>query len=251
MRFELIPYGNPVRFYGEDRPEGLYPLFVQNIVIDASVKPDHIPCMQFKDGMYSDRFGSTEYIEDTEGPVARCVTSVELELIFEQYDVHSIEYKEGWAFKGSTELFATFIDETMEGKSKATIEGNTGMRQIFKLRANSSYGKLGTSTRFASMKPVKRDGRKETFDRQKLMRGLVTATVKRDVPMSTLTGLIDDIESELRDGQTLEVSSEDLGSMVLKRLISVDKVAYVRFASVYRDFKDVDEFSEELRSLND
>ena len=98
---------------------------------------------------------------------------------------------------------------------------------------------------------VKRDGRKETFDRQKLMRGLVTATVKRDVPMSTLTGLIDDIESELRDGQTLEVTSEDLGSMVLKRLISVDKVAYVRFASVYRDFKDVDEFSEELRSLND
>lgn len=98
---------------------------------------------------------------------------------------------------------------------------------------------------------VKRDGRKETFDRQKLMRGLVTATVKRDVPMTTLTNLIDDIESELRDGQNLEVSSVDLGSMVLKRLVSVDKVAYVRFASVYRDFKDVDEFSEELRSLND
>ena len=98
---------------------------------------------------------------------------------------------------------------------------------------------------------VKRDGRKETFDRQKLMRGLVTATVKRDVPMSALTALIDSIESELRDGGAMEVSSVDLGSMVLKRLVSVDKVAYVRFASVYRDFKDVDEFSEELRSLND
>lgn len=98
---------------------------------------------------------------------------------------------------------------------------------------------------------VKRDGRKETFDRQKLMRGLVTATVKRDVPMSALTALIDSIESELHDGGTMEVSSVDLGSMVLKRLVSVDKVAYVRFASVYRDFKDVDEFSEELRSLND
>ena len=98
---------------------------------------------------------------------------------------------------------------------------------------------------------VKRDGRKETFARQKLMRGLVTATVKRDVPMSALTALIDSIESELRDGGTMEVSSVDLGSMVLKRLVSVDKVAYVRFASVYRDFKDVDEFSEELRSLND
>lgn len=98
---------------------------------------------------------------------------------------------------------------------------------------------------------IKRDGHKEPFDRQKLMRGLVTATVKRDVPMSALTGLIDDIESTLRDGGWGEVSSVDLGSMVLKRLVSIDKVAYVRFASVYRDFKDVDEFSEELRSLND
>ena len=98
---------------------------------------------------------------------------------------------------------------------------------------------------------IKRDGHKEPFDRQKLMRGLVTATVKRDIPMTALTDLIDDIESSLRDGGTMEVSSVDLGSMVLKRLVSVDKVAYVRFASVYRDFKDVDEFSEELRSLND
>ena len=98
---------------------------------------------------------------------------------------------------------------------------------------------------------IKRDGRKEPFDRQKLMRGLVTATVKRDVALPALSSLIDDIESELRDGGVTEISSVDLGSMVLKRLVSVDKVAYVRFASVYRDFKDVDEFGEELRSLND
>ena len=98
---------------------------------------------------------------------------------------------------------------------------------------------------------VKRDGHKEPFDRQKLMRGLLTATVKRDIPVSTLSALIDDIEASLRDGAKMEVSSVDLGSMVLKRLMAVDKVAYVRFASVYRDFKDVDEFSEELRSLND
>lgn len=98
---------------------------------------------------------------------------------------------------------------------------------------------------------VKRDGHKEPFDRQKLLRGLLAATVKRDVPMAELTRLIDDIESSLRDGGISDVSSVDLGSMVLKRLVSVDKVAYVRFASVYRDFKDVDEFSEELRSLND
>ena len=97
---------------------------------------------------------------------------------------------------------------------------------------------------------VNKDGRKETFDRQKLMRGLLAATVKRSVPVEALDGLIDDIESELRDEGMNEVSSHDLGSMVLKRLVNVDKVAYIRFASVYRDFKDVDEFSEELRSLN-
>jgi transcriptional repressor NrdR len=97
---------------------------------------------------------------------------------------------------------------------------------------------------------VKKDGRKETFDRQKLMRGLLAATVKRSVPVEALDNLIDDIESELRDEGVNEVSSHDLGSMVLKRLVDVDKVAYIRFASVYRDFKDVDEFSEELRSLN-
>ena len=97
---------------------------------------------------------------------------------------------------------------------------------------------------------VKQDGRKEPFERQKIMRGLIAATVKRNIPMETLEGIIDDIESELRDGGRTEVSSHDLGSMVLLRLVDIDKVAYVRFASVYRDFKDVDEFSEELRSLN-
>ncbi len=97
---------------------------------------------------------------------------------------------------------------------------------------------------------LKKDGHKEPFDRQKLMRGLIAATVKRDIPIEKLETLIDSVESSLRDGGQNEVSSEDLGSAVLKELIALDKVAYIRFASVYRDFKDVDEFSEELRSLN-
>lgn len=96
---------------------------------------------------------------------------------------------------------------------------------------------------------VKRDGQRETFDRTKLRRGLVTATVKRNVSMETLEELISDIESGLRDKGVSEVSSEELGMLVLQRLLDIDKVAYVRFASVYRDFKDLDEFNEELRSL--
>ena len=98
---------------------------------------------------------------------------------------------------------------------------------------------------------IKRDGHKEPFDRQKLMRGLLTATVKRDVPIEDLNALINDIETELRDAGCLEVDSERLGSMVLVHLAKLDKVAYVRFASVYRDFQDIDQFNEELRRLAD
>ena len=96
---------------------------------------------------------------------------------------------------------------------------------------------------------IKKDGTKETFDRQKLMRGLVAATVKRNVTLDTLNEIIDSIESYLRDNGQIEIASQEIGKLVLQRLASVDKVAYVRFASVYRDFKDVDEFNEELRSL--
>lgn len=98
---------------------------------------------------------------------------------------------------------------------------------------------------------VKRDGQHETFDRQKVMNGLVRATVKRDIPVARLDALIDEIVQDLRDSGLSEVSSEELGSRVLLKLLELDKVAYVRFASVYRDFKDIDEFSEELRSIAD
>lgn len=98
---------------------------------------------------------------------------------------------------------------------------------------------------------VKRDGRREPFDRQKVMRGLVAATVKRDLDVAQLDALIDGVENGLRDRGVSEVASGDLGEMVLVRLRDIDRVAYVRFASVYRDFKDIDEFSEELRRLAD
>ena len=97
---------------------------------------------------------------------------------------------------------------------------------------------------------IKRDGVRELFDRQKLLRGLLMATVKRNIPTSELNNFIDVLESEIRDAGKTEITSSDLGELVLKKLIDLDKVAYVRFASVYRDFKDVEEFSNELRSLS-
>lgn len=98
---------------------------------------------------------------------------------------------------------------------------------------------------------IKRNTACEPFDRQKLMRGLIAATVKRNVSTAELDEFIDRIESEIRDTGKTEIHSSELGSLVLKKLLSLDKVAYVRFASVYRDFKDLEEFSNELRSLSD
>lgn len=97
---------------------------------------------------------------------------------------------------------------------------------------------------------IKKDGTTETFDRNKLLRGLLTATVKRNVPIPQLEALIDDIEAELRNTFRSQVDSKALGDMVLVRLLDLDKVAYVRFASVYKDFKDLDEFTFELKNLS-
>ncbi len=97
---------------------------------------------------------------------------------------------------------------------------------------------------------IKKDNSKEIFNREKLLRGLETATVKRDIELEQLNNLITDIELDLKDQGIFEIPSTKLGEMVLLKLKDIDKVAYVRFASVYRDFKDIDEFNEELRSLS-
>ncbi len=96
---------------------------------------------------------------------------------------------------------------------------------------------------------VKKDGSTEPFDRGKLLRGLVVATAKRPVPPSVLEGLIDDIESELHNAMQYEIPAKQLGDMVLRRLLEIDKVAYIRFASVYKEFNDLDGFTAELKRL--
>jgi transcriptional repressor NrdR len=96
---------------------------------------------------------------------------------------------------------------------------------------------------------IKNDKSLEPFDRDKLMRGLMTATVKRNVPVSALEDLIDKVEDELRNSPRHEVRSNKLGELVLERLRDLDDVAYIRFASVYRDFHNISEFAEALKGL--
>ncbi len=96
---------------------------------------------------------------------------------------------------------------------------------------------------------VKRDGREEVFSRTKLLNGLLRATEKRDIPLERLERAVDDIESELRRVRGRRVSTQVVGERALRQLREIDKVAYVRFASVYRAFEDIEEFQQELVRL--
>ncbi len=96
---------------------------------------------------------------------------------------------------------------------------------------------------------VKNDGRRERFDRNKLRTGLVKACEKRPVPVIEFDRIVDGIESLLHDVEERELPTSRIGALVMERLRELDKVAYVRFASVYRKFEDVDEFLHELKNL--
>ena len=96
---------------------------------------------------------------------------------------------------------------------------------------------------------VKKDGRREKFDRQKVLNGLLKACEKRPVPMAKLAEVVDAVEGKLSDNSDREITTTEIGEMLMDRLRGLDKIAYVRFASVYRDFQDVEAFLNELKTL--
>ena len=96
---------------------------------------------------------------------------------------------------------------------------------------------------------IKKDNSREPFDKEKIISGLVRATQKRPVSMQQMQNIADDIERSISNRMMTEIPSDDIGNMVMERLKSVDEVAYVRFASVYRQFKDINTFFEEIKAL--
>ena len=115
-----------------------------------------------------------------------------------------------------------------------------------------SCGKRFTTYEHVEEQPlmiIKKDGRREPFDRHKLLAGLVKACEKRPVSMDDLERLVDELERELSQQFEREVPSREIGERVMKKLHALDPVAYVRFASVYREFKDVEQFMRELKDL--
>jgi transcriptional repressor NrdR len=96
---------------------------------------------------------------------------------------------------------------------------------------------------------IKKDGRREKFDRQKVLNGLIRACEKRPISMGKLAELVDEVEMALSENPDRELATTRIGELIMDRLRGLDKIAYVRFASVYRDFQDIEEFVSELKTL--
>ncbi len=132
--------------------------------------------------------------------------------------------------------------------SRSTDEGTTIRRR----RECLECGKRFTTYEKIESIPiivVKKDGTRESFDREKIVNGLLRACEKRPVTLDDIEGVVDDIESKLYNLLEREVSSERIGEMVMARLQKLDDIAYVRFASVYRQFKDINSFMDELAKI--
>ena len=96
---------------------------------------------------------------------------------------------------------------------------------------------------------IKKDGRRKTFDRNKILNGLIKATEKRPISIDSLEKIVDEIEKELYSFMKKEVATSYIGEMIMEKLKELDEIAYVRFASVYRQFKDINTFMEEMTKL--
>jgi transcriptional repressor NrdR len=137
-------------------------------------------------------------------------------------------------------------DKVVDSRESKEGEAIRRRRQCLKCnRRFTSYERLDR----IDYRVVKKDGRRERFDREKLMSGILKACEKRAVPVTRLESIVDQVEQRLHDSPDKELATTAIGEFVMSELKGLDQVAYVRFASVYRDFKDAHEFVETIRSL--
>ncbi len=141
--------------------------------------------------------------------------------------------------------------KTMDSKvvdSRSLMEGSVirRRRECEKCHARfTTYERLERVPR----KVIKKDGRREDYDRAKIMKGITTACEKRPISVSRIEELVDSIEEQLEELSKQEISTREIGELVMQKLQKLDDIAYVRFASVYRQFKDVSQFLSAVNSL--
>ncbi|MEO0125065.1 MAG: transcriptional regulator NrdR [candidate division WOR-3 bacterium] len=140
------------------------------------------------------------------------------------------------------------MDEDKVIDSRVVLDG----KAIRRRRECSSCGQRFTTFEYIEEVPimvVKSDGRREPYERDKLISGILLACRKRPISREMVENLVNSIEKELADEYKLEIESKELGEMVLERLLKLDEVAYVRFASVYKKFENIEQFQEELQEI--
>lgn len=132
--------------------------------------------------------------------------------------------------------------------SRTTKENDTIRRRRQCLKCDKKFTTYEQIAEF-QIKVIKKDGRRESFDRNKIKNGLIKSCEKRPISIDIIEGIINEIEQSLQNIVNKEVSSSFIGEKIMEKLHSLDEVAYVRFASVYRQFKDLDEFIKEVKQL--
>lgn len=151
MYTRLLPFGKPRFYAGKYKEHDGYPLYTQVLRADITLKPNHFPTIQAKSG---GRFGADKYVKDSDGMMTLVLNSLDLALMFEQYDVHAIEYQYGYMFQATTGIFNEYLDHWREIKENST----GGVRETAKLMQNSLYGKFGTNPMRYNMNPYLEDG---------------------------------------------------------------------------------------------
>ena len=141
MKFEKLPFGEPLYFDGKYEHDMLYPLYVQTFSCMFKIKKNKIPTIQIKNNL---SFLPNEYIKSSEGDIVTLtLTNIDIELFFEHYDVYEITYHSGWKFRAIKGLFTSYIDYWSEQKINAKKDKNDALYRISKLMLNSLYGKFG------------------------------------------------------------------------------------------------------------
>ncbi len=138
--------------------------------------------------------------------------------------------------------------ETKVLDKRETADGKTTRRRRQCLKCAKRFTTY-ERMEMGDLSVIKKDGRRELFDRTKVERGVLRACEKRPVSREAIDTLVDEVENEVRSKGVAEISSKLIGDIVMKKLKKLDKIAYIRFASVYRDFTDLQSFQQELKKL--
>ncbi len=137
------------------------------------------------------------------------------------------------------------VVDSREGKDGVVVRRRRQCQQC--LRRFTTYERIEE----IHFMVVKKDGRREPFDRHKILAGLLKATQKRPVSVAQLEKIVDEVEARLAEKVEREMTADEIGELLMERLHEIDEVAYVRFASVYRQFKDVSQFVDEVKGLRE